>query len=59
MKYADTKYMKMKFGKHKNKFLSEIPDDYIIWAIKNLDYCWAETFAIEYQRRYPKQRKSS
>lgn len=58
-KYEDTKYMRMPFGKYKKRWLSEIPDEYIKWGIQNFNYVMAETFAIEWQRRYPKYRKKS
>lgn len=51
-------YTKINFGKHKGKFLKDVPDDYIVWAIKNIeDTGIATMFSIEYQRRYTKMRK--
>ena len=55
--YAHTR---MPFGKHKGKYLMNIPDEYIQWAITNLeDRATAEMMSIELQRRYPKLRKSN
>jgi hypothetical protein len=52
-------YTKMPFGVHKGKFLKDIPDDYVRWAVVNIqDRASAEMFAIELQRRDPKLRKS-
>ena len=49
---------RIKFGKHKGKWLSEIPTDYIKWAILNLtDQASAEMFAVELQRRDKSFRK--
>jgi len=51
-------YTKMPFGKHKGKYLKNIPDDYIRWCVLNVtDRASAEMFSLELQRRYPKLRK--
>jgi hypothetical protein len=53
--YAHTK---MPFGKYRGWFLKDIPDDYIRWAVINVnDKATAEMFVIELQRRDPKLRK--
>lgn len=44
----------MPWGKHKGKYIRNIPIDYVKWAIINLDQGMAEMFSIELQRRYPK-----
>ena len=57
--YNEYAYTKMPFGKHKGKFIKNIPDEYIEWAINNLtDQATATMMAVEWQRRYPKYRKS-
>lgn len=51
-------YTKINWGKHKGKFLKDVPDDYIVWAIKHIeDVGIATMFSVEYQRRYTKMRK--
>ena len=51
-------YTKMPFGKYKGRFIKDVPDDYIKWAVINVtDRASAEMFAIELQRRNPKLRK--
>lgn len=53
-------YTKMKFGKYKGIFLKDIPDEYIVWAIKNInDVGIATMFSVEYQRRYKQLRKTN
>lgn len=57
-KYNDYEYTIIPFGKHKGKYLKDVPDDYIKWAIMNIeDTVLASMFSIELQRRYPKLRK--
>jgi uncharacterized protein (DUF3820 family) len=59
MKYNEYMYVKMNFGKYKGQFLKDVPDDYIVWAIKNLeDVGIATMFSIEYQRRHKQMRKN-
>ena len=49
----------MPFGRYRGWYLKNIPDDYIIWAVKNIsDRATADMFSIELQRRQPKLRKS-
>ena len=56
--YQEYKYTVIKFGKYKGKWLSELPTDYIKWAILNLkDQASAEMFAVELQRRDKSFRK--
>jgi hypothetical protein len=56
--YQDYAYTKMRFGKYKGWFIKDIPDDYIKWAVLNLqDRASAEMFSVELQRRIPKLRK--
>ena len=50
-------YTRMPFGKHKGKWISEIPDDYIKWGILNCNDYIATMFNIELQRRHPELRK--
>ncbi len=57
-KYKDFEYTIMPFGKHKGKYLREVPKDYIEWAITNIkDDALASMFSIELQRRIPRLRK--
>jgi uncharacterized protein (DUF3820 family) len=35
MSLKEYEFTRMPWGKHKGKFLSELPDSYILWAIKN------------------------
>ena len=50
--YNEYAYTKMRFGKYKGIYIKDIPDDYIKWAILNIqDRCSAEMFKIELQRR--------
>lgn len=58
MKYNDYEYTLMPFGKYKGRYIKDIPDDYLKWAIMNIDdeVC-ASMFSVELQRRYPKLRK--
>lgn len=59
-KYNDYKYTKMPFGKFKGFFLKDIPDDYIQWAVLNInDQALAFMFSIELQRRNPSFRSIS
>jgi uncharacterized protein (DUF3820 family) len=56
--YQEYKYTTIRFGKHKGKFMNEVPTEYIKWAIMNLtDQASAEMFAIELQRRDKSFRK--
>ncbi len=42
----------MPWGKYKGRFMQEIPDDYIIWAVKNWkDEATAHMFVVEMARR--------
>jgi uncharacterized protein (DUF3820 family) len=53
MKYSEYMYTKIHWGKHKGKFLKDVPDDYIVWAIQNIeDTGIATMFGIEYCRRH-------
>jgi uncharacterized protein (DUF3820 family) len=46
------KYTRMPWGKYKGRYLCEIPDDYILWAVKNWsDKATAEMFVVEMARR--------
>jgi hypothetical protein len=57
--YNEYAYTKMPFGKYRGWFLRDIPDDYIKWAVLNIqDRAQAEMFAIELQRRHPELRKN-
>jgi len=57
MRYNDFEYTIIHFGKYKGRYLREIPDDYIVWAIKNIDDdALATMFSIEYQRRHKQMR---
>jgi uncharacterized protein (DUF3820 family) len=45
-------YTKMPWGKYKGRYLREVPDDYIIWAVKNWsDTAAAHMFVVELARR--------
>jgi uncharacterized protein (DUF3820 family) len=45
-------YTRMPWGKYKGRFLREVPDDYIIWAVKNWsDEAAAHMFVVELARR--------
>ena len=44
---------KLKFGQHKGKMLKNVPTDYIMWAILNLDSSKIDMFIRELQRRDP------
>lgn len=58
MKYSEYMYTKLRFGKYKGYFIKDIPDEYLTWAITNIqDVGIATMLSVEYQRRYPKQRK--
>lgn len=47
--YAHTK---MPWGKYKGRYMKEIPDEYIIWAVKNWkDQATAHMFVVEMARR--------
>ncbi len=49
----------MPWGKHKGKFLKDIPDDYLKWAVMNWsDREVAEMFKVELLRRTPSLRRS-
>lgn len=57
--YNEYAYTPMPYGKHRGKFIKDIPDDYIKWAINSYtDRAMAEMMAVEWQRRYPAFRKS-
>jgi uncharacterized protein (DUF3820 family) len=50
-------YTVLHFGKHKGKFLKDVPNEYVVWAIQNIeDVGIATMFSIEYQRRHKKVR---
>lgn len=52
-------YTKMPFGKFKGRYLKNIPDDYIRWAVVHLeDRACAEMMSVELQRRDPRLRRS-
>jgi hypothetical protein len=56
-RYNDYKYTRMPWGKYKGYFLKDLPDDYIKWAVMNMDdQAMAYMFGIELQRRQPKLR---
>lgn len=44
------------FGKYRGKSINELPDDYLKWAILNLDPHISNQLIIELQRRYPEYR---
>ncbi len=44
---------KISQGKYKNKFLKDIPSNYLKWAIMNFDKTTAAILALELQRRDP------
>ena len=56
-RYGEYAKTKITFGKHKGKWLSELPIDYIKWGIMNLDDYRATMFSIELQRRDARFRK--
>lgn len=57
--YNEYAYTKVPFGKYRGRFLKDIPDDYVKWALMNhFDRGICEMMAVEWQRRYPKFRKS-
>jgi uncharacterized protein (DUF3820 family) len=56
--YKEYEYTKLTFGKYKGWFMKDIPVDYIIWAVSNIeDLARAEMFKVELLRRRPKWRK--
>jgi uncharacterized protein (DUF3820 family) len=56
--YIEYAHTKVPFGKYKGRFLKDIPDDYVKWALNNhSDRGICEMMAVEWQRRYPKFRK--
>lgn len=58
MKYNEYMYVKINFGKYKGQFLKDVPDDYLVWAITNIeDVGIATMFSVEYQRRHKKLRR--
>ena len=60
MRYQEYMYTKLNWGKHKGKFIKDVPDDYILWAIQNIDdVVIATMFSIEYQRRHKEMRKTN
>lgn len=55
--YKQNSYVKMPWGKYKGRYLKEIPDEYIRWAIlKYQDQAMAQMFADEWARRHPEYR---
>lgn len=55
--YNEYMYTKIKWGKHRGKFLKDVPDDYLKWGIMNInDTGIATMFGIEYQRRHKQMR---
>lgn len=58
--YYEYKYTRMPFGRYKGRFLKDIPDAYIKWAVITIsDRATADMFAIELQRRNPELRKGT
>jgi uncharacterized protein (DUF3820 family) len=56
--YKEYEYTKLTFGKYKGWFMKDIPVDYVIWAVSNIeDLARAEMFKVELLRRRPKWRK--
>lgn len=43
----------LKFGKHKGKMLKDVPTEYVMWAILNVDSSKVDMFIRELQRRDP------
>ena len=43
----------LKFGKHKGTMLKDVPTEYIMWAILNVDSFRVDMFIRELQRRDP------
>lgn len=57
--YNEYEFTKMPFGKYKGRFLRDIPDSYLKWAIINIDDVGIATmFSIEYQRRHKQIRNN-
>lgn len=57
MKYNDFEYTVINFGKYKGHFMRDVPDNYLLWAIQNIqDEALASMFSIEYQRRHKNYR---
>lgn len=53
-------YTRMPFGKYRGRYLKNIPDEYIRWAVVNItDRATADMFSLELQRRYPKLRQEN
>jgi len=58
MSYQEYTLTRMPYGKYKGYFLKDLPDDYVIWCVKNFsDAGMATMMATELQRRRPKLRK--
>jgi uncharacterized protein (DUF3820 family) len=56
--YKHNSYIRMPWGKYQGRYLREIPDDYLKWAIMTWsDAGMAEMMAIELARREPKFKK--
>lgn len=56
--YQEYTNTKMIYGKYKGFFIKDIPEDYLKWAVMNLnDQGMATMFAVELQRRNPKLRR--
>ena len=55
--YNEYAHTKMPFGKFKGYYVKDITDDYIKWAVLNIqDRALAEMFKIELQRRFRQMR---
>jgi uncharacterized protein (DUF3820 family) len=58
MNYKEYEFTRMPYGKYKGFFLKDLPEDYLKWAVMNLnDQGMATMFAVELQRRNPKLRR--
>ncbi len=58
MNYNEYMYTTLHFGKHKGKYLKDVPDSYLEWAIRNIEDIGIGTMlSIEYQRRHKYMRK--
>jgi hypothetical protein len=52
----DRRNMMMTFGKHKGRFIKDIPDDYVMWAINNIkDMALLTFFREEWDYRIDKK----
>lgn len=56
--YKEYAYTKMPWGKYKGRFMKDVPDDYLKWAVLNWsDPGAAEMFKVELLRRVPALRR--